>query len=196
MSPAVARTSREEIVAAARALVEEGGPDAVTMASVAERVGVRAPSLYKRVRDRSALIEAVAIDVADDLAGALAAADPGPSAAADARLVALADAYRAFAARDPRATAMLFGDLGLASAEWSAANERAARPILAVTRALVGDDLALPAARVATAYVHGFTSMETAGAFRLGDDAARAFRLGLRALSAGLRAEAPRPRAG
>ena len=58
MSPTPARTNREEIVAAARSLLEEEGLHAVTMANVANRVGVRPPSLYKHVRDRSALISA------------------------------------------------------------------------------------------------------------------------------------------
>ncbi len=59
MSPARARTSSEEIIAAGRALLESGGLEAVTMQAVAQRVGVRAPSLYKRVPGRAALIAAI-----------------------------------------------------------------------------------------------------------------------------------------
>ena len=41
MSPARARTSGDEIVAAGRELLEAGGLEAVTMQAVAERVGVK-----------------------------------------------------------------------------------------------------------------------------------------------------------
>jgi AcrR family transcriptional regulator len=40
-----ALTRRDEIVRAARELLERGGPDALTMRAVGERLGMRAPSL-------------------------------------------------------------------------------------------------------------------------------------------------------
>ena len=57
--PTPARTDRDAIVTAACALLEEGGADAVTMQAVAERVGVRSPSLYKHVAGRRALLDLV-----------------------------------------------------------------------------------------------------------------------------------------
>ena len=58
--PTPDRTSLQDIVEAGRDLVETGGAAKLTMQAVAERVGVRAPSLYKRVRDRDALLVLVA----------------------------------------------------------------------------------------------------------------------------------------
>ena len=58
--PTPDRTSLQDIVGAGRDLVETGGAAKLTMQAVAERVGVRAPSLYKRVRDRDALLVLVA----------------------------------------------------------------------------------------------------------------------------------------
>ena len=190
MSPARRRTSRDGIVAAARALLEEAGLDAVTMASVAGRVGVRPPSLYKHVHDRSALIAAVAEDAAGDLAAVLAEAATAPGDA-PARVAALANAYRAWARRSPRAATLLFADLEPSARPPIEAGARAAKPVIEVAAALVGEDSALPAARVLVSFAYGFTSMELAGAFRLGGDVDEAFRLGIEALTRGLAPREP-----
>lgn len=198
MSPARARTSDPAIIAAARDLLEAGGLEAVSMAGIAERVGVRPPSLYKHFGDRSGLLAAVVTDVALDLGRTLAAAvEPtGPEAAA--RLEALATAYRSFALAQPRATALLFAGLAPGVEPTPEANHAASRPVLAVSEAVVGPASALAAARVLTAFAFGFTSMESAGAFRLGGDVEDAYRLGISVLLAGLEREAtgfPRARA-
>jgi AcrR family transcriptional regulator len=194
VSPTPARTSQDAIVAAARAILEEEGLEAVTMVSVAGRVGVRPPSLYKRIRDRGALVEALVAVTAEDLlaslASAVARADraPGPDPAAE-RVAAIADAYRAFARRSPRSAALLFADLGPSTGRLVEVSGRAAAPVVEAAEALVGPRRALPAARVLTAFVHGFTSMEAGGAFRLGGDVDDAFRLGVATLVRGLRDE-------
>ncbi len=186
MSPARPRTSHAAIVAAARSLLEEGGLDAVTMAAVAGRVGVRPPSLYKHLADRIELLAAVATDVAFDLAAALEAAADQSGPEPTLRLDALATAYRAFALGSPRGTALLFTDVAPGAAPTPGSQAAAARPLLDVTSALAGPDRALPAARVLTAFAHGFTSMESAGAFRFGGDVDEAYRLGISVLLAGL----------
>lgn len=66
---------REEIVAAARRLLERDGTEAaVTLRGVAREAGITAPSIYPHFRDREKLIEAVISAVADELTAALNAA--------------------------------------------------------------------------------------------------------------------------
>lgn len=177
MSPARARTSHDGIVAAGRELLEAGGLDAVTMLAVAERVGVRAPSLYKRFSDRGALIGAIGGAALKDLADALEpfARGSDPSAA----LLEIAVAFRAFAKRNPRAYELLFMNLPPGSRPPAEFNARAAAPLLEVTERLVGEDHGLEAARLVTAFAHGFVSMEITGAFRLGGDVDEAYRYGV-----------------
>lgn len=171
--PTPDRTSLAEIVDAGRALLESGGPSGVTMSAVADRVGVRAPSLYKRVRDRDALILLVGEATADELSGRLAASPP--------TLAEYARAFRAFAHERPEGFRLMFAMPGTAEAAG-----RAAAPIIEATRELVGEERALDAARLFTAWATGFVSMELAGSFRMGGDVDGAFEFALATIQAGL----------
>jgi len=187
MSPARARTSQAAIIAAARDLLEEGGLEAVSMAGVAERVGLKAPSLYKHFDDRSALLAAVATEVALDLARTLADAVARYDADPATRLEALAVAYRSFALATPRAAALLFASVAPGVAPTPEAQAVAAGPVLEMSEAIVGRARALAAARVLIAFAYGFTSMEAAGAFRFGGDVEETYRFGIAVLAAGLK---------
>jgi AcrR family transcriptional regulator len=185
VSPSPARTSSAAIVEAGRTLLEERGLDAVTMANVAQLVGIKAPSLYKHVEDRADLLDLIVADTARELTAVLAAAGRGRKEPAD-RIRRIAVAYRRFARRRPRASALLFADLGEDRSAPLDDLAAAATPVVDATTALVGPDRALAAARALTAFAHGFTSMEQAGAFRLGGRVDEAFDTGLDALIAGL----------
>ena len=171
--PTPDRTSLPQIVSAARDLLESGGPSTVTMQAVAVRVGVRAPSLYKRVRDREALLGLVADATVADLASQLELADES--------LPALASVYRRFAHEHPEGFRLMFAVESAAPALG-----RASEPVLRLTRSLVGDDDALDAARLVAAWVTGFVDMELAGAFRFGGDLDRSFAFGLARLESAL----------
>lgn len=193
--PTPDRTSRTEIIAAGRSILEESGPAGLTMQAVAARCGVRAPSLYKRVRDRDALLSAVAAAVVDDLGAKLEstaklhrAGETGGNAGKIIRgmqihqqLEALANAYRAFAHEQPEGFRLMF----TASPPLDAL-DRAASPVMTASTALVGTVDALHAARLFTAWATGFLQMELAGAFRLGGDVDDAFAYGIRHLLKGL----------
>jgi AcrR family transcriptional regulator len=171
--PTPERTSYAEIVAAGRDILEDSGPTGLTMQSVAQRVGVRAPSLYKRVRDRDALIEAVAAATVDDLTGRLEASDRS--------LEGLAHAYRALAHERPEGFRLMF-----AAAAPQEPLDRAGLIIVDSAGAVAGAEHALDAARLVTAWATGFLHMELAGAFRLGGDVDGAFEYGLAALRRGI----------
>lgn len=190
--PTPERTSTEAIVAAGRAILEESGPASLTMQAVATRVGVRAPSLYKRVRDRDALLTAVAEAAIDELGSRLAGTDSGSGSGtgtdtdtdnSGTDLTSLAEVYCAFAHEHPESFRLMF----TASAPVDALH-RASEPVLRAAAALVGEADALDAARLFTAWATGFLQMELSGAFRLGGDVGRAFDYGLRRLLAGLTA--------
>lgn len=62
--------TRDEIVAAALALLDEAGLDGLTLRRLADRLGIRAPTLYWHVRDKRELLDLVASAIMDQaLAG-------------------------------------------------------------------------------------------------------------------------------
>ncbi|MBB2946797.1 AcrR family transcriptional regulator [Actinoplanes lutulentus] len=183
--PTPERTSLDEIVGAAREILEADGLARLTMQAVAERVGVRAPSLYKRVRNREALIQLVASASVDDLGARLGAVVRTGDPRAD--LASLARAFRAFAHARPAAYRLIMAW----SPEVVVAVDverlaQASAPMLEVSAQLAGPGNALEAARLVTAWGNGFINMELAGAFKLGGDVEEAFEYGIERLARAL----------
>jgi AcrR family transcriptional regulator len=163
--PAAARTSRSAIIDTARAILEREGVEGLTMRSVAEAVGVRAPSLYKHVADRDDLVRLVLDATVVELGQRLQVV---PDGAPQERLHSLADAFRSFGHERPAAFGLLFASVPDAWRADPAANAEAVRPVMETAAALVGPGHALDASRTLTAACVGFVTMELAGAFRLG----------------------------
>lgn len=181
--PTPDKTSRAAIVAAGRDLIEHTGLDGLTMQAVAQRVGVRAPSLYKRVRDRRELLALVVAATLDDLTDRLAATGGEPDPAR--RLMAQADALRRFAHEHPVGFGLVFAAHGTPRPE-PAAVVRSATPLMDAVTALTGPDHALEGARLVTSWANGFITMELGGMFGLGGDVERAWRWGLDRIVASL----------
>ncbi len=187
--PTPSRTSTAQIVAAGRAILETEGFDGLTMQRVAAAVGVRAPSLYKRVNGRRELVRLIAVDAASELSRTLEAAATTGDPRRD--LAAIATAFRAFAHTHPEAYGLLFRrlpegwrpDVDLGSPGFEA--------LFRTVEAISGPDRRLEAARTVVAWANGFVGMELAGAFRLGGDVDRAFAYGAEAI-AGAISERPR----
>ena len=161
-----------EIVAAARELLEEEGYEALSMRRLAERLGIRASSLYKHLPNKQALETAlVAVGFEDWLKAfekAAAAGDPLP---------ALVRAYRTYALEHP-ALYRLMTERPLDRAGLPAElEERTAGPIVAAAR---GDaDLA----RAMWAFAHGMTILELNGRFPEDADLDAAWERGAEALA-------------
>jgi AcrR family transcriptional regulator len=161
-----------EIVAAARELLEEGGRDAVTMRRVAERLGIRAPSLYKHLPDKQAL-EAALIEQA---LGEWAEVAERALLDADDPLDALAGAYRAWARAHPDLYRLMTDGPLPRDRLAPGVEERAARPVIDA----VGGDPDL--ARAVWAFAHGMVVLELGDRFPPGADLDAAWRRGVDAL--------------
>ena len=175
--PTPARTSLDAIVTAGRTIVDAESLEALTMERVAAAVGVRAPSLYKRVRDRAGLVHLIANAVATELGGLVSAAATSGDPRTDLR--SMIDALRAFAHQRPGSYGLLFERLPDA---WRADRElveRAVEPLFRAVAALAGERQELEAARTIVAWTRGFIDMELADAFKLGGDVEAAYDYGV-----------------
>lgn len=157
--PAPPDGRRAQIVAEARALLESEGPEGLSMRRLAERIGVRASSLYKHIPDKAALEAELVADGGGELADLMDRVAPD--------VAAFCQAYRWFAAEHPHLYRLMSaapaddaGPVGLP--------ERVAAPLLA---AVDGD---VDRARAAWAFAHGMAVLERDGRFAAGRDAADA----------------------
>ncbi|MFI6587274.1 TetR/AcrR family transcriptional regulator [Embleya sp. NPDC050493] len=191
-SPPISARARE-IVGAARDLLEVEGPEAVSMRRIAERIGIKAPSLYKHFPDKSAVENALIAQGMAELAEALEAVEagvaptarvaPGGGGVADVvrgegAIVALAGAYRAYALAHPHLYRLMSGQPLDRAALPAGLEDRAAGPLV---RAVGGDT---DAARAVWGFAHGMVTLELAGRFPPEADLSGAWAQGCAAFSA------------
>lgn len=165
--PHPARISLPAVLAGARAILEEEGPEALTMRALARRLKVQPPSLYGYVESRDALIRLLIAAGLDELGEALVAATP-PDGTPMERLHAIADGYIDFALRYPRLFSLSLGPCPDAHVVDAIHGERASEPLLAAVALLAPENSRLNVAQSLWSLVHGYVTLELAGQFRLG----------------------------
>jgi AcrR family transcriptional regulator len=160
--------SQAAVVDAAMAVLDERGPDAVTLAAVAARTGVSTPSLYKHVRNLAELQKLISIRVLNDLTERIGAAIMGRSA--DDAVRAAMHAYRDFATQHPHRYRMM-PQQPMPDPELTIAGEELVSVLVAVLRGhgLTGS-AAIHGVRCIRAAAHGFASLEAAGGFGRPED--------------------------
>ncbi|WP_329790694.1 WHG domain-containing protein [Lentzea sp. DG1S-22] len=179
--------NRAAVISAGAALADEIGFPNVTMGLLAERVGVRTPSLYKHVESLDALRHDISVQAMRELRDAVAGAVSGRSGPDAVR--AIAGAHRRWALDHPGRHA--------ATVRAPATDDEEGRRVVGEAmqvflNALNGFGLngtqAVDAARVLRSALHGFVSLECAGGFGLPREVARSYRFLVETLVEGLRA--------
>ncbi|MCK9894817.1 TetR/AcrR family transcriptional regulator [Frankia sp. AgB32] len=176
--------SSDAVVDVAIELVDDVGLDALTLAAVAVRVGVAAPSLYKHIDGLGELRRLIAVRSMSELADRLTAAVLGRSH--DDALRQLMLAYRTYALEHPNRYAAL-PQHPVSDPDLATAGTRVVDVILAVLGAyqLDGPE-AIHAARSIRAAAHGFAALQTAGGFQLAEDTDASYELLIHMVIAGL----------
>ncbi len=184
--------SEAVVVREAGAVLDEAakrgaGADTLTLAAVADRLGVKIPSLYKHIKGLPALQRSLAVRAKESLGNAMIEAAVGRSG--DEAVRAVAHAYRRWALEHPGQYASTWPAGDPDDADNRAASERVLSLIVAILGAydLSGDD-ALDAIRFVRATLHGFVSLETGGGYGMPLDVDRSFERLVGATTAALQA--------
>ncbi|WP_327638613.1 WHG domain-containing protein [Kribbella sp. NBC_00482] len=156
------------VVEVALGIVDEHGPDGLTLAAVAQGCGVATPSLYKHVASLGELKALVGVRVLEDMTEQFTATVLGTGG--DEAVIALMHAYRSYVAAHPKRYAAMPMD-PLHDPVQEAAGKKLVGVMYATLR---GYGLEGPAAVHATrrlrVLVHGFASIESGGGFGLPED--------------------------
>jgi AcrR family transcriptional regulator len=181
-----------QVVAAAADLADAQGLDALTLAQVAARLGVRLPSLYNHVDGMAGVRRALALLAVRELAERLTSATIGRSE--DQAVLALAQAYRAYVCAHPGRYAASVRAPSGEDRDLIEASTRVVSIVLAVLAPYgLSDDDAIHAVRGLRSITHGFATIESAGGFGLALDRDESFRQLVSAYIRGLRAHQAEP---
>jgi AcrR family transcriptional regulator len=179
------------VTEAGAALVDELGFHRLSMGLVAERLGVKTPSLYKHVTSQADLAHRIAVLAMGELADAIRDATQGRSGTE--ALVAGAQAMRTYVLRHPGRYAAgnaalvtgpddpLIPAIGRVMASWAA--------MLHGYR--LDPDQEIHALRMLRSILHGFSALEAIGSFQFNADVDDSFTWMLGFIDQGLRANWP-----
>lgn len=163
------------VVSAAAGLADEVGLEHVTMSVLAERLGVRAPSLYKHIDGQADLSRRIAVLAVSEMGDALREELQG-RAGRDA-LAAAARTYRGYVLAHPgRYAATVRIDRDGTDDPLVAAVDRVLGSLTAVLEGygIDGADT-VHALRMLRSLLHGFAVLEAAGSFQMKTDVDESF---------------------
>jgi AcrR family transcriptional regulator len=170
MSPYPVQTDHQTIVETASALIEQDGVENLSLGKLASQLGIKAPSLYRHIANKDALLQAVIeltylrLFEAYDVALASASDDPTD------QLIRLSHAHRNFAQANPNTYMFAYT---------TSNPDLPSNPDMLLARAISiqqimmqisGEKNSLTALRGVQALIHGYISLELNGQFRRGGD--------------------------
>ncbi len=185
--PYPSQVTHEQIVEVAHAMVETGGSDSLSLARLAEELGVRAPSLYRYFRNKEALLQAINLRTLHALFAGIDRALADNQDDPTLRLMDVANALRSFAHAHPHAyVAAMTAQVNVTRPDENLLVQMVL-PIQAVMAALTGAERSLNALRGLLALVHGFVMLELHNQLQRGGDLDDAFADSVGAYLSGLR---------
>ncbi|GAA0459177.1 TetR family transcriptional regulator [Paractinoplanes deccanensis] len=175
------------VIEAGAELADEVGLDNLTMGLLAERLGVRTPSLYKHVESLDALRRGIGIRAKQEFAVALARAAVGQSG--PGAVHAFAAAFRRWVLDHPGRYAASLRAPEAGDEEDQRVSDESVQILFDVLAGFgLPESRSVDAARALRAALHGFATLEAAGGFGLSRDVGESYRYMVDALVAGFQA--------
>ena len=172
--------TQDRVIEEAERIADEIGLSRLTLAAVADRLGVRQPSLYKHIEGMDGLQRSISIRAKHELANVLARAAVGRERG-DA-ITAISHAYRAWAQQHPGRYSAVQRPPAPGDSD-DPASEAAMQVLVDVLTAYrLRDEDAIDAIRALRSTLHGFITLEAAGSFALPTDIDRSFQRLIQAL--------------
>lgn len=179
--------TREQLISVAGQLADDGGLENLTLAKVAERLGIRIPSIYNHVNGLPGLRRELAVLGSRQILEKISRAAVGKSS--DEAVMALAMVLRRYATEHP--------GLYAASVRAPAADDLTAQQLsreivdivlLVLEPYQLSETDAIHAVRGLRSFIHGFVMLEQAGGFGMPLDRDESFQFLIKTYLAGLHA--------
>jgi AcrR family transcriptional regulator len=183
--PYPAQTDPESIVQVARKIIEQEGVEQLSLTRLAAQLGIKAPSLYRHIPNKAALLQAVNSFTFQQLFQAYETAIQAAPLGATEQLLSLFRAHRAFAHKNPETYILAFTTTLPEQRADEQMLEQLVLPIQSLMATISGSEQSLAALRGALALVHGFSMLELKEQFKRGGDIAIAFEVSITAYLSG-----------
>ena len=157
-----AAKTRRALLDAASELLDEGGPEAVTLREVGSRAGVSRAAPYRHFADKQALLTEVAAESWDRLAAVLVASDAkdsAPSMRLQETLMTVVELGR----RRPHLYQLMFAKPKSDPEAGARAASRAQEEFLSIVAAVVGEADARHYSALLFSCAHGIAELEISG---------------------------------
>jgi AcrR family transcriptional regulator len=151
------------LLAAASGLLDEGGPDAVTLRAVGSRAGVSRGAPYGHFVDKEGLLAALATAGWAELTGDLERIRADDGSSGEQRLLRAVLAYLSVARERPHLYALMFTTPTRDPETLIEAASRAQDVFLAIVAGVVGDEDARRSGALLITSAHGIAGMESSG---------------------------------
>ena len=168
--PYPSQVDKARIVEQAQQLLEAEGLEALSLAKLAEALGVKAPSLYRHVGHKGELLQAMNQVTVEALFAAMHDARTTAPADPKAQLLAIFHAFRRFAHAHPQSYELLFARQAAGERPDEGLLTGLALSLQSIIAQLSGEAQALAALRGALALAHGYVMLELNQQLRRGGD--------------------------